>query len=139
MREIKFRYIIAVNNYRNEEIKKISVILSLNQIKICDDFQLLISKKAFENGDINEDLLFYKIISENQYSGLKDKSGKEIYEGDIVVYDCDNFSVTWNDGSFHAHSEQEGVYDTGFWNITNNCKIIGNIYENPELLNEQQE
>ncbi len=71
-----------------------------------------------------------------QFTGLKDKNGKEIYEGDILLddtegetYDC----VEWN--SFN------GGFDTKYWysprELVENAEsheIIGNIYENPELL-----
>lgn len=71
-----------------------------------------------------------------QYTGLKDKNGKEIYEGDVLKYsyakdtkteDTYNEVVEWN----------ETVYDQGFSiNKHMHCEVIGNIYENKNLLNE---
>lgn len=61
-----------------------------------------------------------------QFTGLSDKNGKEIYEGDIVVRHPD-----WKYGQEVVRWE-----DTGF-TITSNAadyEIIGNIYQNPELL-----
>lgn len=67
-----------------------------------------------------------------QYTGLHDKNGKEIFEGDIME---NNSVVCFTKGKFHP------VYDGGNAEeeedpfVGKEREIIGNIYENPELLN----
>lgn len=66
-----------------------------------------------------------------QYTGLKDKSGKEIYEGDIIKTEGGALGVVkWR----HFGFEQDMINTLGWWVIQEDGEIIGNIYENPELL-----
>ena len=69
----------------------------------------------------------------NQYTGLKDKNGKEIYEGDIMNYGNGRvFYVSYVGVQFIA-TFNERVINSMI--PIHNFEIIGNIYQNPELLN----
>jgi uncharacterized phage protein (TIGR01671 family) len=97
---------------------------------------------SFHPNDTNEHPLILM-----QYTGLKDKNGKEIYEGDITNYGIIKWfnELCWDgSGSCHPgfyfknggiHQENDENYIDMDWHIgfEDDIEIIGNIYENPEL------
>ncbi|QHU90459.1 hypothetical protein GWK74_02930 [Candidatus Saccharibacteria bacterium oral taxon 488] len=77
-----------------------------------------------------------------QYIGLKDKNGKEIYEGDVVKVEGDGeiYRVEWIRSGFGLEPRYNSPRYPVLGNVELRKKIevIGNIHENPELLEEEQ-
>lgn len=152
MREIKFR----VWDTENKEM------LRVQELDFEDTFyggRLSIRTEQYNDYFDIEDMILM------QYTGLHDKNGKEIYEGDIVkrsLYDAkehriffeDFYQIVFEKGAFQYKGIKEyyidktgkkyGEMDKIYWQYLGsnfgvdieNIEVIGNIYENKELLNE---
>ncbi|MBY9081220.1 hypothetical protein KIH86_24030 [Paenibacillus sp. HN-1] len=85
---------------------------------------------------------WYKVDPETvgQYTGLKDKNGREAHHKDIVEFEDLMYVIEWDEvdtGFYLAHhacrNDPESEYHL-LGNCIRECEVIGNIYENPELL-----
>lgn len=90
----------------------------------------------------------YEII---QCTGIKDKNGKEIWEGDILDGEYCNFEVTHGakyavqmgvggDSDGYSHGEWYGwkCGDSSLYDLCDYCEVLGNKFENPELLKREK-
>ena len=84
-------------------------------------------------------IVLHEVIPETvgEYTGLTDKNGKKIFEGDIIRSNSERGYIEYypNDCAFDV------VDDHGFyWLISemSNIEVIGNIHDNPELLEEKE-
>lgn len=80
----------------------------------------------------------FESIELMQYAELKDKNGKEIYEGDIITLHNRKHRVIFNtEGARFVLRNDEFELEITFINHNNErMEIVGNIYENPELMEE---
>jgi hypothetical protein len=127
MRKIKFR----AWDKENEKMMKVSSLHLENKE---------ISVK--ENGTFH----LFRMQDLMQYTGLRDKNGKEIYEGDIVLIKLDETStwyktvVGFKKGAFIANliDKEDYVYIFHHGFTGDDFEIIGNVYENKNLLEENK-
>jgi uncharacterized phage protein (TIGR01671 family) len=134
MREIKFRAWDKKNKRMTTEgfhHSRLSMCLRGN----------LFYKDNYDNTELRQYVQDNFILM--QYTGLKDKIGKEIYEGDILklyIDEVDEYSIAevfFNDCCFNLIDRTDLIDNEPFeigLNITNEIEVIGNVHENPGLL-----
>lgn len=130
-REIKFRIWRAPDEYT--KVSWMESWDSLLNYSMSDIFQL----------DNPDDVL-------EQYTGLKDKNGKDIYEGDILAWHSNIYrkhdwvGLVLYRGAGFAVQESDKSYSSPEWldcacrKDANIIEIVGNVHENPELLEEEK-
>lgn len=130
MRDIKFRGKRLDNG---EWIKGNSIVRVGDGFFICDWTGVAIKKSEFYN-------LFTEVApaTVGQYTGLKDKNGREIYEGDIIG--GSNGSINGWEWPFKSEikwNDEECGFNTpnwGYMDSTHYYNVLGNIHDNPDLL-----
>ena len=131
MREIKFR--------AWDTVAKQMAPLSNKFINLGSGYVFENVRDGLEGTD---ELVYSKRFILMQYTGLKDKSGKEIYGGDIMrieAFEPQINVVRFDRGGFCIEPVLESPLHSSFWSDIkyaedDRSEIIGNIYQNPELI-----
>lgn len=125
MKENKFR---AIREYDNQFVYGNLVILKNNGIcivpksEVCRDGHHIML-------DMEDIPTWFREDTLGQYTGEHDKNGKEIYDGDIV-------KASWGYGAVPCRVDfEEFIHAKLECTISNDIEVIGNVYENPDLLN----
>ena len=121
MRDIKFR---VWDNERNAMFNSKSVDIDFFEGKIE------ITSDTIRYDEVYTDEI--KDFELMQYVGCKDKNNKEIYEGDIVKTKEHIGQIIYSKGVFFI--DVKGDFYLPIYNVSEFMEVIGNIYENPELL-----
>lgn len=130
MREIKFRGHNGVEWIHSECIY-------FNEFPTLNDRLIHMPNEDDENCDILNIETWDTVGGLGQYTGLKDRDGIEVYEGDILShtksgkeYIC---KVVYSNSGFYTHGINFRTINPL---ATSNKRVVGNIYENPELLGD---
>ncbi len=126
MREIKFR----AWDKENKEM------LEVQELDYEDSYngQPMVRTTMYNDYFDTEDMILM------QYTGLKDKNGKEIYEGDIVELKAENGccnmlgKIIYDNYDLAFELIDEEGNQEALWYAEQELEVIGNIYDNPELL-----
>lgn len=82
---------------------------------------------------------WFKEVVLMQSTGLKDKNGVEVFQGDIVVIEYSRVGYRYYEKIIYENGAFLAGDDDWLFNVKDSCAVCGNIYENPELLEQADE
>lgn len=127
MREIKFRGY----NRKNKQWLYGFYLQNCGHHFVCSD-EFAQKGKSWDDYEVDSETV-------GQFTGLTDKNGREIYEGDVVRYSDES------DDDYPRHGVVDSVVfeDGCFWPVSESWahdkEVIGNIHDNPELLEQREQ
>lgn len=125
MRDIKFRAF----DKKLKKVLKVKEIDFDNRIVTLEISESAIKKIPFEDVELL------------QYTGVKDKNGKEVYDGDVFIHTGQKFEVIWYSTRFIGIDHKDYAITDGYCcyvdcqykDGSSSIEVIGNVYDNPEL------
>lgn len=121
-REIKFRAWDKLNS-------------KMLEVSTIDFRTMNVSYSYHSNGHRNESIVDPILM---QFTGLKDKNGKEIYDGDILESKGTRVKIIWSNKDFQGIGfwaiKADGDNEVNIHHFVTYGEVIGNIYENPDLI-----
>lgn len=131
MREILFR---GKRKDNGEWIKG----LLLKQLDLDGSDELCIQSWERDGEGVSSRVVSVIPDTVGQYTGLTDKNGKMIFEGDIVEYPEGIAEITWEETEalFGIKQDNDVCDFNSYWG--QNLEVIGNVHDNPELLKGEE-
>lgn len=128
----------------NKKLQAMFGVGSIMNMDYDDSSEFKYATNDGQSAGVGDGVHLWLDIELMQFTGLKDKSGKEIFEGDILEHSwkpmgktephVKKLSVGFYDGAFKQHEPGDDEDVWALWYDWSELEVIGNVWENPELL-----
>ena len=120
----------------HKHIKRTPRIMGNDYVKE-EDIVYLIIQSGFSDWNMPKPIDCFEVdpATVGQFTGLHDRDGKEIYEGDIAKYSPINAYFNRNSVNVVEWGKRRGGFILNHkYAIPSDCEVLGNIYDNPDLI-----
>jgi hypothetical protein len=108
-------------------------------IKVFGFNEVLLFEQIFDSPCINENIYEIENCRLMQFTGLDDRNNVEIYEGDILKLPNGAVGVIeWLECGFVLRLKNEKIWQNLLFNVSKHYLIIGNVFENSDLLTQNE-